>query len=332
MKILKPAYYDQFHCIAGACPDSCCQEWDVQVDDCSAKRYLSLTGSLGDRLRQKLKQDTDGDYYLEIEDRRCPMWRQDGLCQIQSELGEGGLCQVCKTFPRLRHDYGDFVELGLELSCPEASRLIFNAASQPPVIQELPGNGEAEYDRQDMEILLRTRSHALRILEEHPLSEAMTLLLLYGYRAQDELDGAEPYSWNPEEELAFARQVSEGCDWSALRELYAGLEILTPRWEARLRAPSPAFPACLSKMLRCGIERYWLQSISDLDLICRVKMILAGVLLVGHLGGDPIATAQLYSKEIDNSIDNLEAILDAAYAHPALTDRHLLGLLQSIPT
>lgn len=330
MKIIKPSYYDQFHCIAGACPDSCCQEWDVQVDAISAKRFLSLPGALGDDLRQKLKYTDGNEYCLEITNRRCPMWRQDGLCRIQAELGEDALCQVCKTFPRLRHDYGDFVELGLELSCPEAARLIFTAPLAPPIVQELLDDAEAEYDQVDMEILLRTRNHALRILEEHPLPEAMTLLLLYGYRAQDELDGAEPIVWNPEEELAFARRVAGNCDWTALRAFYAELDILTPRWAALLRSPTPSFPTILSRMVRCGIERYWLQAISDLDLICRVKMIIAGTLLVGHLGGDPVVTAQLYSKEIDNSIENLEAILDAAYTHPALTDRHLLGLLQEI--
>ena len=330
MRIIKPSYYDQFRCIAGACPDSCCQEWDVQVDDLAARRYLALSGPLGDQLRQKLKQDDDGDYYLEISDRRCPMWRQDGLCSIQAELGEEGLCHVCREFPRLRHDYGDFVELGLELSCPEAARLIFTAPLASPLTETLPDSAEAEYDPLDMEILLRTRAKALEILEEHPLAEAMALLLLYGYRAQDELDGAKPTTWDPEAELAFANQVAEGCDWAALRGLYANLDILTPRWAQRLKFPAPSFPGVLSRMIRCGIERYWLQTISDLDLICRVKMILAGALLVGHLGGDPIVTAQLYSKEIDNSIDNLEALLDAAYTHPALTDRHLLGLIRAV--
>lgn len=330
MKQLKPSYYDQFHCIAGACPDSCCQEWDVQVDAVSAQRYLSITGSLGDLLREKLTAGEDGEYTLEITDHRCPIWRPDGLCQIQYELGEEGLCQVCREFPRLRHDYGDFVELGLELSCPEAARLIFTAPPAPPIIQELPEQAEAEYDPQDMEILLRTRSRALNILEQYPLSEALTLLLLYAYRAQDELDGADTPRWDPAAELAFAQQAAGECDWSTLRDLYAGLDILTPRWAAMLQSPVPSFPAILSRMARCSIERYWLQAISDLDLICRVKMIIAGTLLVGHLGGDTVSTAQLYSKEIDNSIENLEYILDAAFTHPALTDRHLLGLLQSI--
>jgi hypothetical protein len=40
-----------------------------------------------------------------------------------------------------------------------------------------------------------------------------------------------------------------------------------------------------------------------------------------------VETAQLYSKEIENSADNVDAILDAAYTHPALTDANLLTLL-----
>ena len=36
MKLNYPDYFHQFACIAGSCPDSCCKEWDVTVDDASA--------------------------------------------------------------------------------------------------------------------------------------------------------------------------------------------------------------------------------------------------------------------------------------------------------
>lgn len=327
MRMVKPSYYDDFRCLAGACPDSCCQEWDVQVDAEAAARYLTLTGELGDRLRAVLKPDGD-DYTMEIVDRRCPMWRDDGLCRIQAELGHDGLCTVCREFPRLRHDYGDFVELGLELSCPEAARLMLTGAAEPSVEWEEPGAGEPDYDREAMEVLLRTRKIALALLEDHPVPQALALLLLYGYRAQQALDGGEEGNFNPEAELEFARQVARPGNPSALVDFYGGLEILTPRWKERLERPSAKdWPEELRAMARCGIERYWLQAVSDYDLVCRVKMIVAGCILVDLLGGDVVETAQLYSKEIDNSIDNVEAVLDGAYTAPALTDANLLGLL-----
>ena len=49
--------------------------------------------------------------------------------------------------------------------------------------------------------------------------------------------------------------------------------------------------------------------------------------MVHTLGGNVLETAQLYSKEIENDLQNVEAILDGAYESPALTDRNLLGLL-----
>ena len=98
MILRKSAYFDDFRCIASACPDSCCKEWDVQVDAVSAEFYRNLTGALGDRLRSVL-QDVDGETVMTIEDGRCPMWRQDGLCRIQAELGEEALCHVCREFP-----------------------------------------------------------------------------------------------------------------------------------------------------------------------------------------------------------------------------------------
>ena len=91
MILRKPTYFDSFHCIAGRCPDSCCKEWDVQVDSVSTAYYRSLPGPLGDRLRQVLVQQEDGSAEMAILEGRCPMWRDDGLCRIQAELGEEAL-------------------------------------------------------------------------------------------------------------------------------------------------------------------------------------------------------------------------------------------------
>ena len=187
MKITKPFYYDQFRCIADRCPDSCCHEWEVAVDEASARRYLALPGELGDALRQKLKQTDDG-YCLEITDSRCPMWRAAGLCQIQYELGHDALCQTCQDFPRLRHDYGDFVELGLELSCPEAARLILSDREDLFVSMDAPGGSEPDYERATMAVLLSTRSRALEILEGHDIPTALALLLVYSAHAQADVD------------------------------------------------------------------------------------------------------------------------------------------------
>ena len=49
---------------------------------------------------------------------------------------------------------------------------------------------------------------------------------------------------------------------------------------------------------------------------------------MGLLGGNFTRTAQLFSKEIENDADNVDAILDAAYEVRAFADDRLLGMLQ----
>jgi hypothetical protein len=289
-----------------------------------------MEGPLGDDLRRYLYEDEAGEWYLRITDGRCPMWRHDGLCRIQAEHGHEALCQTCRDFPRLKHEYGDLVELGLELSCPEAARIIFSEPAQW-VEEQVPGGEEPEYDPADMEVLLRTRQKMLQILADtrHCVAESLALGLLYGYRAQDALDGAEMDAFDPAEELAFAMSVAKPADVTMLAAFYADLEILTEEWRDRLTNPAGAgeWDEKLRILARYGVERYWLQAISDFDLVGRVKMIIASCLLVRYLGGDLVQTAQLYAKEIENNAENVDAILDGAYTHPALTDEKLLGWL-----
>lgn len=61
MKIVKPIYYKDFKCIAGACPDSCCQGWEVDADSDSLKYYASLDKSL--EIKQRIDSVLDKDEF-----------------------------------------------------------------------------------------------------------------------------------------------------------------------------------------------------------------------------------------------------------------------------
>lgn len=336
MHIFYPDYYNNFRCIASDCPDSCCKEWDVQVDPESAARYRALPGALGDHLRSVL-EDADGETIMrQTPDRRCPMWRQDGLCEIQANLGEAALCHVCSQFPRLRHDYGNFVELGLELSCPEAARMILSAPSPVTVCKTVPGGSEPECDESTMAILRASREEARNILNAPALSpgEALAVLLLYGYRVQAALDGEEVCPFHADTALTEARNLAQPGSMTDIFDLFKTLEILTPTWRDLLNTVPVLQPldARHRALARYFIDRYWLQAVSDLDLIGRVKFIVTSCLMVRALPGDLMQIAQLYSKEIENDADNVYALLDAAYTSPALTDVKLLGLLLTRPS
>ncbi len=330
MRLIQPEYYARFRCLAAACPDSCCQGWDVEVDAASAARYRDLSGPLGDALRRAMYPES-GSVWLRPVQGRCPMWRADGLCELQCRHGEAALCEVCRTYPRLRHDYGSFVELDLSMSCPEAARLILTAPPQPPTVQEVPGGEAGDYDMQDMALLLRTRETARALLTRPDTTpgEALALLLLYGTQVNAVLDGVELPEFDPAAALARARRAAEPGDFSQILSVFLGLELLNPQWRQRLMHPAGgnAWPEPLRRLALYEVNRLWLQAVSDGDLIDRVKLVCTECLLVRALGGDPIRTSQLYAKEIDNDSDNTDALLDAMYAHPAFTGSRLLGLL-----
>ena len=328
MKISKSAYFDSFRCLADRCPDSCCHEWDVLVDDASAARYRALPGPLGDHLRRVMTEE-DGQVFMALEQGRCPMWRGDGLCRIQAQLGHESLCKTCREFPRLRHDYGDFVELGLELSCPEAARLILTQPFAPRITEEIPGGEDPEYDAEAMTVLLQTREEALKILQDttRSVGETLAIFLLYGVHAQELVDGGAG-EFDPETALDAAREFAAAGESGALPAFYLGLELLTDRWRKRLEEPASGAWSEMTRAFACYcVERYWLQAVSDYDLVSRIKMTVAACLLLRTLGGDFVETAQLYSKEIENSAENVDAILDATYESPAFADNKLLGLL-----
>lgn len=331
MRIYMPAYYREFACIASACPDSCCKEWEVEIDEETARFYRGLQGLLGKRLRQVMKEDAQWGTVMTIENGRCPMWREDGLCRVQAELGHDALCRTCRDFPRLCHDYGTFRELGLELSCPEAARLILSRDYGSFIAEEVCGGEEAEYDEEAMTVLRQTRQTALEILgsQGYSIPQTLTLLLFYGHQAQALLDGGDAPEFCADKILVRAKELAVPGGAGEILQFFSGLEILTQQWQSRLSGPVSAAPwtAEFRRLARYFVERYWLQAISDYDLVSRVKFAVLSCITVHLLGGNVQETAQLYSKEIENSTENVDAVLDGVYAHPALTDQRLLGLL-----
>ena len=88
MWIRVPDYYHRFHCLAGSCPHTCCEKWEVVIDEETALRYFAIPGPLGDRLRETLLVDEEGDFCFPLAGGRCPFLNQDNLCEIHQQLGQ----------------------------------------------------------------------------------------------------------------------------------------------------------------------------------------------------------------------------------------------------
>ena len=46
-----PEYYNQFQCLASACPATCCAGWQIVIDEKTQEKYRNYKGSFGNRLK-----------------------------------------------------------------------------------------------------------------------------------------------------------------------------------------------------------------------------------------------------------------------------------------
>lgn len=132
---LRPAYYDRFQCLAGACRFTCCKGWNITFNK---KDYLALKRQEGsDELTANLKQNVrrirQGPnaerFYGEFDmsGGTCPLLREDGLCSLQLEKGHGALPEVCRVFPRTQA-YSDsgYLERRLTPACEAVLELLWD--------------------------------------------------------------------------------------------------------------------------------------------------------------------------------------------------------------
>jgi lysine-N-methylase len=76
---------------------------------------------------------------IKLEGTRCPVLH-NGLCVIHQTLGEPWLPDLCSTYPRSFHRLGGVLEKSLQLSCPEAARLVLTNPDSM-LFEERPSDG-----------------------------------------------------------------------------------------------------------------------------------------------------------------------------------------------
>ena len=175
MKIVKPIYYKDFKCIAGACPDSCCQGWEVDADSDSLKYYASLDKSL--EIKQRIdsvldKDEFDNTIFHLAPKKRCPFLNDENLCDMHIAIGGEHTPFTCRTFPRFIYDYGSTREIGISFSCPVASDMMYGLKGhlrfETEVTDELPQMNDI--DAMTYFTLIKARNLAFDLLEDDSIS------------------------------------------------------------------------------------------------------------------------------------------------------------------
>lgn len=129
MKIVKPDYYDKFKCIADKCPYTCCQEWDIGVDDKTIQKWkcMNKPECANEKLITEVTEYNNGTKLKFNDKGMCPYLEDNGLCKIVIKYGEDCIPETCHVFPREKHEYEGRIEYFLSPGCPAVIDLIWNS-------------------------------------------------------------------------------------------------------------------------------------------------------------------------------------------------------------
>ena len=337
----RPDYYTRFHCLGGACPDTCCRDWSVVPDGGALTGYASAPSPLRERIAQNLVTDEDGDVCFRLDgEGKCALLTPDGLCQIQRDWGEEHLCAHCAAYPRFIEEYGCLTESSLAVSCPEAARLLMESP-RFTLIETDDGKADPPFDGVDAELLAgleHSRAQVLALLDgPGGLWTKLRSLLAYAETLQACID-AEEYSKMTACALTFAfpedaprRQASAVWLLNAL----AGLDPLRPDWPALLKDRAQrlsllsrthytklcvdyaqADPDCERQFtnLACYLVfRHWHKAVNDDMLYGRAAFVCAACAALYHLSlfqpGEEAALWSRFSREVEHDEGNMDELI-----------------------
>ena len=335
MKVTVPDYYDQFRCLAGACPHSCCEKWEVVIDEESVCLYESVSGPLGEKLRDAMETDEDGDLCFPLNGGRCPFLDQENLCEIHKQLGEQATSETCREHPRFTEDYGAFREITLSASCPAANDLLLG--SEAPFAFKTFETEEPEEEGDSwLEYLLPLRERMMQILcdRNEPMNLRLRRFLLLASEAQWRLDEemietlpALAEEWQ-EEEIPVGSVRSLFPD---VLRLLATLEILEEDWKDLLQKSEAVVSnkeneALLERIAVYFAFRYLLKCVNDGDLLSRAQLCVLAVLVIERLAAVCGLSEALrrFSCELEHSEENLDALQDILFRGEELTLQQFL--------
>lgn len=124
-----PDFLMEFRCIGSECLNTCCNGWDVRLDEDTAEYYEQLEGTFGDFLRQHVLRDEKTNKITAIrlgERKICPFLNEEGLCRIQIECGSEHLGAICQNYPRYERESENISLLGVVTSCDAVLDILYN--------------------------------------------------------------------------------------------------------------------------------------------------------------------------------------------------------------
>lgn len=228
MKYIVPEYYQYFQCKCSNCRSSCCDGWPIRI---TRKEYFRLLGvTCSDQLRSRLDialkvspQPSNECYGLITTNWQglCTLHREDGLCALQSELGEPSLPEVCKRYPRTTRQGAKHNECSCSNSCEKVVELLLEQ-QQPLQFLEMELLLEPEFLNVLNPIQYSSCQQSISLLQRRSLSLPERFLTLGNFLYGFEPSKDKPASLSEAFQLLLtmnqyykhSRSISEYCQIS----------------------------------------------------------------------------------------------------------------------
>lgn len=349
----QPDYNQTFHCVGGDCPDTCCRDWEIVLDERAKEEYRAAPEPLRGQIAASLTTDEEGEVCFRLrEDGFCALLTPEGLCPIQRDWGEAHLCDHCGAYPRFTEEYGCLTETALAVSCPEAARLLMEQR-RFVLTERDDGGGELPFDGVDGELLAGlevTRARALETLDRDdvPIWQRLARVLALADDGQDCIDfgNYEALACCEAEPVEGERAVSRRLLAARLMTACGELECLRPRWPELLERRSgelyamkkgygalcrrfeeacPHWERHLANLACYLVFRHWHKTVNDDGLYGRAALAGAACLLVYHLAllawrekgtlfpGEEILLWSAFSREVEHMDENLTDLMEMLF-------------------
>jgi len=222
MLYIKPDYFTEFKCAAGACEATCCAGWQIVVDEESLARYKEEKAPYGDVLRVRV--DFEEGVFKQDHAKRCAFLNPDNLCDMYRHLGEESLCATCTNYPRHIEEFENIREVTLSISCPEVARIILSKKEPVTFYEEEIESEEEEFEEFDpffFSYLEDARRIIISILQNRSLeiSVRMALVQRFVEEMQEIIENSELF------ELADLFEKYEDAGFLASAVRHIGAEI-----------------------------------------------------------------------------------------------------------
>lgn len=278
-----PDFYFDFQCKASACRHSCCRGWEIDIDDESLRRYETMCGVIGEKLRASIAYEPTPHFVLD-DGENCPFLQKDGLCELIVRAGEESLCDICAEHPRFYHNLSDRMEAGLGLCCEAVARLVMSGDRPWYLVEECD---EGETPAAEEEWLL-TRNRIIAQLQEGDLDARMRETLTQY--------GTELLPFDKEKWIAHFRS----------------LERMDPVWDealGRLEQSEIFLEENVNKLQYARLAAYFVYRHIEgpEDMAARLQFAFLSARMVCALEACGVAdAARLYSAEIEYSDENVQ--------------------------